>query len=89
MSLGSVNILVDHLASTAAKDAKDAVVPVTVELVRFQVDGVHLFRRRLERLGIHMGVQDTPNLETRRRPGGRDEADDGRMSEQGLAAPVL
>ena len=84
--LGPVKILVDHLASFAGKDA---VVPVTVERVRFQADGVHLFPRRLESIGIHPGVQDTPHLETRRRPGGRDEADDGRMSEQGPAAPVL
>ena len=67
----------------------DRVVPITVKLVGFQVDGRHLFCRELQVLGILVGVQYTTDLEPRLRPGPRNEADDGRVIELRLASPVL
>ena len=60
-----------------------------MELGRFQVDGEHLLIGELYVLGILLSVQHTADLDPRLGLGGRDETDDGRMSEQGLTAPVL
>ena len=78
--------LLDYLVLSVGTDG---VVPIAVEGVGFQVDGGHLLLRGLQVLGILVGVQHAPDLEPRLCFGGRDQADDGRMSEQGLAAPVL
>ena len=68
---------------------ENGVVPVTMELVGSQVDGHHLLGRGLHVPGVLVSVQHATDLEPRLGFGGRDETDDGRMTEQGLTSPVL
>ena len=70
-------------------DWADGVVPVAVEFVAVNVDGVHLGVGDFDAGGINVGVDLAAHLEAGVGGGGRDQLDDGLVADERLAAPVL
>src|SRR3954453_3540138 len=67
----------------------DGVVPVAMERVAFDVDGVHVGIGNLDTLGITAGVDVASDGEASIGRGGADQLDDDLMADERLAAPVL
>jgi len=60
-----------------------------VEIIPLEVNRCHLLRGRLEARGVGMRVKTARDGQTGRRGRRRDQAQDHRVADQGLTAPVL